>query len=258
MRLVTASTLAIHGAAAGLVYAHSSAWPMAAAAVVANHAWLAAGGLFPRVNWLGPNITRLPDHWAQQGCVALTLDDGPHPEHTPQVLDMLDAAGAQATFFCIGQRVLQYPALAREIVARGHRIENHTQHHYKHFSLLGPKAMEREIVSAQHSIADTVGRMPQLFRAVAGLRNVFLQPILERHQLQLVSWTRRPFDTVCADPDVVLQRLCQRLQGGDIVLLHDGPHMARTEAGQAVVLAVLPQFLHALQAQRLRSVALPV
>ncbi|MBT0568961.1 polysaccharide deacetylase family protein [Curvibacter sp. CHRR-16] len=258
MQLLTASTLAVHGAALGLVWAHSAAWPVAAGAVVANHAFLAAGGLLPRVNWLGPNITRLPEPWAQQGCVGLTLDDGPHPEHTPQVLDMLDAAGAQATFFCIGQRVLQYPALAREIVARGHHIENHTQHHYKHFSLLGPKAMEREIVSAQRSIADTVGRMPQLFRAVAGLRNLFLQPILERHQLQLVSWTRRPYDTVCADPTVVLQRLSQRLQGGDIVLLHDGPHMAHTDSGQALVLAVLPKFLQTLQAHNLRSVVLSV
>lgn len=258
MRGIAAGTVLVHGVSAGMAWAQPAVWPWAAGAVLANHAFLAAGGLLPRLAWLGPNITRLPDAVASQQAVSLTFDDGPHPEHTPRVLDMLDAAGAQATFFCIGAQVLRYPDVARSIVARGHRIENHTQHHYKHFSLLGPKAMEQEIVTAQRSIADTVGRAPQFFRAVAGLRNVFLQPILERHRLQLVSWTRRPFDTRCTDPQVVAQRLARGLRGGDILLLHDGAHVARTTQGQAVALEALPAVLQALQRQGLRSVAVQV
>ncbi len=238
--LVKASA-GVHLAAAGLALAPGG-WPWALAAVVTNHALLAAAGLWPRSDWLGPNVKRLPAASAQRGEVAITIDDGPDPEVTPAVLDQLDAAGARATFFCIAERALAAPALLREIVRRGHAVQNHSHAHRHHFSLLGPAAMERDVSRAQQALTDLVGRRPHCFRAPAGLRNPLLDPLLHRLDLHLVSWTRRGFDTRQTDASAVLQRLTRGLAGGDILLLHDG-HAERAADGRAVVLHVLPALL---------------
>ena len=153
----------------------------------------------------------------------------------------------RATFFCIGERVLRYPDLAQEIVRRGHVIENHSQRHRHNFSLLGPGGMSAEVSQAQESILRVTGSSPQFFRAPAGLRNPFLDPVLARLKLRLASWTRRGFDTVSADADAVFRRLANPLQAGDILLLHDG-NAARTRRGQPVILEVLPRLLDALTA----------
>jgi peptidoglycan/xylan/chitin deacetylase (PgdA/CDA1 family) len=242
--LIKASAAVHLGAAAWALV--PGGWPWAAAALVANHAVLTAAGLWPRCHWLGPNVTRLPAACARRGEVAITIDDGPDPEVTPAVLDQLDAAGARATFFCIAERAQAAPALLRDIVRRGHAVQNHSHHHRHDFSLLGAGGIEREIDRAQQVLADLSGRWPHCFRAPAGLRNPLLDPVLHRLGLHLVSWTRRGFDTREADPARVLRRLgggrTAPLAGGDILLLHDG-HARRSISGRPVVLDVLPALL---------------
>lgn len=230
-------------------------WPWWLALLVGNHVLIATAGLWPRSRLLGPNLTRLPPAAAARGEVALTFDDGPDPAVTPQVLALLDAAGARATFFCIGERVLRHAELAREIVRRGHQIENHTQSHPHLFAAHGWRRMAAQIDAAQRSIADVTGRAPRMFRAVAGLRNPFLDPILAQRDLQLAAWTRRGFDTRSTHADAVLARLTRGLCGGDVLLLHDG-NAARTADGQPVVLAVLPRLLAHMRERDLRSVPL--
>jgi len=166
-------------------------WPWALGAVILDHAVLTGAGLWPRSRWLGPNLTRLPRSSASRGEVAITIDDGPDPDVTPQVLSLLAAYRARASFFCVGERVERHPELAREIVRLGHAVENHSQHHRHSFSLMGPRGMEREIVGAQRTIARITGEGPRFFRAPAGLRNPFLDPVLCRLQLKLATWTRR-------------------------------------------------------------------
>jgi peptidoglycan/xylan/chitin deacetylase (PgdA/CDA1 family) len=249
------ASAAVHLGAAAAALARPRAWPWALGAVVLNHAVLAAAGLWPRSRLLGPNWTRLPAETAAAGTVAITIDDGPDPEVTPQVLLQLAEYRAQATFFCVGERVERYADLAREIVRHGHDIENHSQRHRHNFSLMGPGGMRAEISRAQDSIQRVTGSSPRFFRAPAGLRNPFLDPVLARLQLRLASWTRRGFDTVNANADAVYQRLANPLQGGDILLLHDG-NAARTHSGKPVVLEVLPRLLDALAAKQLRTVTL--
>jgi peptidoglycan/xylan/chitin deacetylase (PgdA/CDA1 family) len=250
---------AVHLGAAAVWLARPRTWPWALGALVANHAALAAAGLWPRSQLLGPNWIRLPGHGGlAQGAapdVAITIDDGPDPNVTPQVLTQLEGCRASATFFCIGDRVLRYPDLAQEIVRRGHVIENHSQRHRHNFSLLGPAGMNAEISRAQESIHRITGSSPLFFRAPAGLRNPFLDPVLARLKLRLASWTRRGFDTVSSDADAVFRRLAGPLQAGDILLLHDG-HAARGRNGQPVILEVLPRLLEALQARGLKPVTL--
>jgi peptidoglycan/xylan/chitin deacetylase (PgdA/CDA1 family) len=244
----------VHAGAIGALVAHPGLWPWALGAVAANHLVIGGAGLWPRSSLLGPNCTHLPG--AAAACqIALTIDDGPDPEVTPRVLELLRAHKAHATFFCIGERVRRYPELTREIVARGHGVENHTEHHPLTFSLLGPRAMAEEIRRAQESIEAATGEVAQFFRAPAGLRNPFLEPVLRRLNLRLASWTRRGFDTVEREPARILARLTRRLRGGDILLLHDG-HAARTHAGTPVILEVLPPLLELIRQGALTSVTL--
>jgi peptidoglycan/xylan/chitin deacetylase (PgdA/CDA1 family) len=170
-------------------------------------------------------------------------------------LSQLAEHGARATFFCVGVRVERYAELAREIVSHGHCIENHSQRHRRSFSLLGPGGMTEEISLAQDSILRVTGSSPRFFRAPAGLRNPFLDPVLTRLHLRLASWTRRGFDTVNPNADDVYRRLANPLQDGDILLLHDG-NAARCRGGTPVILEVLPRLLEALAAKQLRPVTL--
>lgn len=253
MATLLRASVALHVGALATVLLRPQQWPWALGAVVADHLLLTAAGLWPRSRLLGPNWVRLPA--AAAGAVALTFDDGPHPEVTPRTLELLAQHGAHATFFCVGQRVRRYPQLARRILAEGHALGNHTQHHLHRFSLLGPRALRAEIGAAQEAIAFATGEAPRYFRAPAGLRNPFLEPELARAGLTLVSWTRRGFDTVSRDPAQVLRRLTRGLRGGDILLLHDG-HAGRTAGGTPVILEVLPPLLAAVSAANLRPVTL--
>lgn len=246
-------SLALHAAALASVVVRPGSWPWALGAVVADHLFISAGGLIPRSALLGPNLTHLPP--SAGACVALTVDDGPDPAVTPPLLALLEAQRVRATFFCIGAQVRSHPGLAREILARGHALENHSEHHLHRFSLLGPRAMADEVQRAQDSIEAVTGTVPQFFRAPAGLRNPFLEPVLARNRLRLVSWTRRGFDTVSRKPANILKRLTRGLARGDILLVHDG-HAARSAAGTAVVLEVLPPLLATLAARRLACVTL--
>jgi peptidoglycan/xylan/chitin deacetylase (PgdA/CDA1 family) len=224
--------------------------------VAANHALLAIAGMFPKSSLLGPNITRLPEAAVRRGEVALTFDDGPHPEITPRVLDLLARFGATASFFCIGSRADRYPALTREIRERGHSIENHTHTHPLGFALRPLSLIAREIDDAGSALRRAAGAAPRFFRAPAGIRSPLLDPALAIRGLRYVSWSRRSFDWVDSKQDRVLRRLLRGLRAGDILVLHDGSP-ARTDDGGAVILAVLPALLCALRDRGFRAVSLP-
>lgn len=236
---------------------HPPAWVWALGAVVANHAFLTALGLWPRSTLLGPNMLRLPDEAIQRGEVALTLDDGPDPHVTPAMLDVLDRFGAKASFFCVGAKAVAHPNLIREIVRRGHSVENHSNVHSNWFSLYGMRRLRREIESAQATLSELSGRSPQYFRAPAGLRSPLLDPVVARLGLRYVAWTRRGFDTVTHNAARVLGRLTRDLAAGDILLLHDGG-CALTPAGRPVAIEVLPSLLELAAARGLKCVSLPM
>lgn len=248
----------VHLGAAAAIAASTGGGPLLAgslAALLANHALLATAGLLPRCNWLGPVINRLPPTTANAAAVAITIDDGPDPAVTPRVLDLLDAHQARATFFVIGQQARRHPALLREIAARGHGIENHSEHHPNDFSLRGPRGIRQEVIAGRQTIAELTGLDSRFFRAPAGLRNLFLDPLLAELDLKLTAWTRRAYDTRCGDPQVVLDRLSRGLAARDILLLHDR-HAAPDRNGAPVILAVLPDLIERIHAAGWRTVTL--
>jgi len=253
---VIAGSIGLHCVAGVSALVAAEAWPWALGAVVANHLFLGGVGLWPRSTLLGANFTRLPEGAMQRGEIALTFDDGPDPEVTPRVLEILEAHGARATFFCIAAKAQLHPDVVREIARRGHAVENHSRDHQATFPMLGAGGIRREIVAAQAMLTELTGRPPRFFRPPAGLRNPLLDPVLHELGLRLVSWTRRGFDTRKGDAALVATMLSNGLAAGDILLLHDG-HCARTRSGAPVVLEVLPRILAAARSRGLKPVTLP-
>lgn len=246
----------LHVFCAMLTALNPAIWPWTLGAVIANHLLiLVAVVMLPRSRLLGPNMTRLPAAAARRKEVALTFDDGPDPVVTPQVLDLLDQYGAKASFFCIANKVIAHPELTREIVRRGHSVENHTNSHPHGLAFFGPRALQHEIDSAQATIHAITGIYPVFFRAPMGLRNPFFSPAVERAGLRYISWTRRGYDTFAKSAEPVLQRLQRGLAAGDILLLHDGRSI-QPHGESPVILEVLPRLLGHLQALDLKSVAL--
>jgi peptidoglycan/xylan/chitin deacetylase (PgdA/CDA1 family) len=230
-------------------------WPYVGAALAGNHALLGIAGMCPRSALLGPNLRRLPRESVIRREIALTFDDGPHPEITPRVLDILERYRARASFFCVGSKAAARPDLVQEIARRGHTIENHSQHHPGVFAAYGPHRLRREIEAAQETLTALVSRPPRFFRAPAGLRSPLLDPVLARLGLTYVSWTRRGLDTIDANPATVLRRLTRGLTAGDVLTLHDRPS-ARTSRKSPVVVSVLPALLDRIHAQNLEPVSL--
>ena len=234
---------------------HPGSWPWVLGVLAANHLALSGAALMPRGRLLGPNLTRLPEAAAQRGEVALTFDDGPDPNITPRVLDLLDRYQAKASFFCIGEKAAAFPDLVREITRRGHSVENHSYHHPHAFALYGIPRLRREIAAAQKTITSITGSAPQFFRAPVGFRSPMLDFVLAQSGLRYVSWTRRGLDGVHNAPAAVLRRLTNGLAAGDILLLHDGVCLGDNEPA---VLSVLPVLLEQLASHRLRSTSLAI
>lgn len=254
--LVKAS-IALHaGGALGLAI-QPQLWPWIVGGLIGNHAVITASGLWPRGQWAGPNLVRLPAQAAERGEVSLTFDDGPDPNFTPRVLDLLDRHGARASFFCVGDNVVREPDLTGEIARRGHSVENHTYSHGAGFAAMSGKRMQRDIEAAQDAIATAAGVPPTFFRAPMGFRSILLDPVMARLGLRYVSWTRRGYDTSSSGWQPVLARLSHGLAGGDILVMHDGSRF-QPFGGERCILEVLPRLLELIASKGLRSVPLPM
>lgn len=248
-------SLLIHAIGIALLLLQPTLWVWVLGTLVANHLIISSSVLWPGENILGPRLVRLPASAMARGEIALTFDDGPDPVVTPQVLDLLDRYQMKASFFCIGKKAAAYPEIVKDIVRRGHSVENHSFNHPHGFAFYGIARLRREVGQAQATLTNIAGQSPLFFRAPAGFRSPMLDFVLTRMGLHYVAWTRRGFDGVQADPHNVLRRLERGLAAGDILLIHDG---ACTDTAEPAVLAVLPKLLQQLSAGGLRSVALPM
>ena len=249
-RLLIVLNLLAPVAAALLWLAGHRGW--AVAPLLAAHLPTLWATLWPYSRWWGPQQL---DFSAQGRDVWITLDDGPDPEDTPAVLDALDAHGAKATFFLIGEKAAANPDLVREIVRRGHGIGNHTQTHPQFdFWRLGPTAQAREVDRASAVLGSLAGHPPPLFRAPAGMRNLFLHPILRQRGLQLGGWTARGLDGRDTRRDRIVARLVDGARPGAILLLHEG---RRDAGGRSLARDCVPAVLSALTAQGYRFVIPP-
>jgi len=179
--------------------------------------------------------------------VWLTIDDGPDPVTTPRLLDLLDRHQARATFFVIGAQVDANPALAAEILRRGHELGNHTQNHPPHRIWRSwPQATASEIDACQRAIVRASGRAPTRFRAPVGVKNVFLHGLLKRRGIDFVAWSARGFDCILK-PDTAVNLILKGIRPGAIVLVHEGK-------GDVTRVALAERVLTEMQARGYRAV----
>ncbi|MCW1925961.1 polysaccharide deacetylase family protein [Luteolibacter arcticus] len=192
-------------------------WRGGVAVMLAAAAFWCCGTFLPNARIFGPIARRV--HGKD---VLITIDDGPDPEDTPALLDLLDRHGRKAVFFVIGEKVRRFPELAREIVRRGHELGNHTMTHPVGFFWgYGPTRTRREIEGCQRAIEEVTGVKVRFFRAPAGHRNWFTHPVLKELGLELVGWRKRAFDTVRSDVGGIVRDLTGGVKEGDILLLHE-------------------------------------
>jgi peptidoglycan-N-acetylglucosamine deacetylase len=160
-------------------------------------------------------------HVDDSSAVALTFDDGPHPQGTPRVLELLHAADARATFFLVGEQVERFPALAAEVAAAGHEVAVHCFRH-RNLMRLTPRAVRDDLDRAEAAIAGATGAVPRRYRPPYGILTVAALAHARRRGWETVLWRRDGHDwEAAATPASIAARLLGRAHGGDVLLLHD-------------------------------------
>lgn len=180
------------------------------------------GTLCPNSRFFGPIqiVTGTEDLW-------LTLDDGPDPVDTPEILKLLKQHGVKATFFVIGEKADRYPELIQQIHDAGHGIGNHSwSHSQAWFWCHGPRRTQREIEKCQQRIKAITGEYPTLFRAPVGHHNIFVHQVLNSSGMKLVGWSSRGYDAVASDSEKSARRICESMQPGGIILAHEATPIA--------------------------------
>jgi peptidoglycan/xylan/chitin deacetylase (PgdA/CDA1 family) len=175
----------------------------------------------------------------------MSFDDGPHPELTPKLLDMLKERGIKATFYVVGRNVAQYPDVARRIVAEGHEIANHTWSHPS-LTKLSAARVAKEIESTTEAITGATGVKPTTLRPPYGATNAALnRRINDEFGLKVAMWSVDPQDWKIRKASHVSSHIIERAVAGDIILAHD-IHPS--------TVAAMPQTLDALAAKGLKFV----
>ena len=196
--------------------------PLAGAGAVAAAGTFAYQAKFPTAQWFGRTFIGL-----RRGSkpLALTYDDGPNDPHTLRLLEVLARHRARATFFLIGRFVQQRPDIVREIIKQGHAIGNHTFSH-PHLIFTGSAETLAELKRCQQAIEDATGESVRLFRPPFGGRRPGTLHTARSVGLAPILWNIAAYDWNGAPADQIVRRISRRIQGGDVMLLHDGGHKA--------------------------------
>lgn len=226
--------------------------PVVAATGAAAWSLPALAPLVPRVS----TALLVPTRIDAADAVALTFDDGPHPEGTPAVLEVLAAAGVVATFFLVGEQVLRDRGLAAEVVARGHSVAIHG-HRHRNLLRLPPHVVADDLDRAASVIADATGVVPTLHRAPYGIYSWPALQAVRRRGWTPLLWSRWGRDwTRHATPHGIAERVTRDVRAGDVLLLHDADHYSAAGSHRRTA-AALPRVLDAVHAAQLGFVAHP-
>lgn len=193
-----------------------------------------------RIFWTGPE---------EKDRVALTFDDGPHPEYTPAILAVLAKYNVKATFFMVGENAGRHPAIVREVALKGHEVADHTMTHPE-----APKAdsrkLMREVRGAAELLEQLSGQKVHYFRPPYGYFDVAYFRACRDAKLDIVLWSIVPRDWERPPAEILARRVAAEIRPGAIVLLHDGGGDRRQ------TVKALPAILEAIRAKGLRPVTL--
>ena len=187
--------------------------------------------------------------------VALTFDDGPHPQGTPAVLDLLAQRRATATFFLVGEQVERDPGLAAQIAAAGHGVALHA-HRHRNLLRLGPRALADDLRRAESVIAEATGTRPRLYRPPYGIFSPAALAYARRRGWRPLLWSRWGHDWAArATADSIAAEVATELGPGDVLLLHDADHYSAPGSWRRTV-AALPAVLDEIERRGLAPMAL--
>lgn len=153
--------------------------------------------------------------------IALTFDDGPDPDFTPRILDILEEKDIKATFFVIGKKAEKYPDLLRRIHEEGHTIGNHSYSHHYLIALFSTARLTKDLERCNAFIDQTIGKRPAYFRPPFGVTNPRYSAAINNCRLSSIGWSLRSMDTRKASKYALIETVISKLKKGDIILLHD-------------------------------------
>ncbi|TKB10805.1 polysaccharide deacetylase family protein [Desulforhopalus sp. IMCC35007] len=174
---------------------------------------------FPGLSFFLPVISRGKNESRK---VAVTFDDGPSPESTPVLLDLLERHNLQATFFVVGEKAVQYPDLIQSILDKGHTLGNHSRNHDSFLMLRSHKRLCYDIYSTQE-ILKNFGVKPLVFRPPVGITGSRLKKVLAEIGLVTVNFSCRAYDRGNRNINNLAGKILSNLHPGDVIMLHDLP-----------------------------------
>lgn len=152
--------------------------------------------------------------------IAITFDDGPNSNITPELLKTLDLYNVKAAFFCVGKQIENNPELLKELNQKGHIVGNHTWSHDKWFDLFSSKKMKIEIEKTNNLIFEIINKKVKLFRPPYGVTNPNVKKAIKNYDFHTIGWSIRSLDTIY-NTKKTLKRIKKNLSPGDIILFHD-------------------------------------
>ena len=153
--------------------------------------------------------------------IAISFDDGPLPQFTPQVLQILKEHQVPAAFFCIGKRAQEHAELLKQIIAEGHLVGNHSYSHHRWFDLFSADKMFEDLRQMDAAMKHITGLKPRLFRPPYGVTNPNLKKAVIRGGYIAVGWNIRSLDTVIKTEQKLLRKVTRLLKPGAVILFHD-------------------------------------
>lgn len=181
--------------------------------------------------------------------IALTFDDGPWPQSTPAVLDILKKNNIKATFFIVGQMLKEHPDMGKRIVTDGHVIANHTWHHWYHY--MNPQAAAFEIDNTSNLIYQVTGVRTTLFRPPGGIKTNGPYAYAKNQKYATIMWSSDSSDYARPSVPKLISNVMREAKPGGIVLMHDGG------GNRSNTVAALPQIIETFRKQGYRFVTVP-
>jgi peptidoglycan/xylan/chitin deacetylase (PgdA/CDA1 family) len=200
----------------------------------------------PRFQGVTIDAAKLP---SDQKVIALTFDDGPWPQSTGQVLDILKKNNIKGTFFVVGQNVKNYPELARRVVKEGHSIANHTWHHWYHH--MNPQTAAYEVANTTDIIFKTTGVKTGLFRPPGGIKTNGVVGYAKSNKYAIIMWSSDSIDYSRPSVPRLINNIFRTARPGGIVLMHDGG------GDRSHTVKALPDIINRFRKQGYKFVTVP-
>ena len=214
--ITTAISITIFALSGIIFWETGFAWLVFIAIALAYMAVTAYGSFTIQTNYFIKSINR-----GKRKAITLTFDDGPDPETTPLILDILKKKDVRATFFVIGKKAEKYPELLRRIDEEGHIVANHSYSHHYMIAFFSKEKLKKDLDQCTSIISGILGKTPKFFRPPFGVTNPRYASVLHDLKLVSVGWSIRSMDTKAKNKYEIINKVIAKLKTKDIVLLHD-------------------------------------